>query len=771
MTGGAPGADEGRRRAVSRGRVTGGHRMTKGWGRGAGRVAAALAVMLGLCASAGVARAETSADPSGAPAGAPSADSAADEILENRQEYMALGKSYYTLDCAKFDCKGVLPGAVRFAPVTKPFSYAIGYDSANQVVGWVALSTDVVDIDGYSGKPLVTLVGLNPKGVIVGTDLIHYDEPILLAGIPAARLFDLVGWYVGKSVMSHFVVGDDPAPGTLDVHVISGATVTTISQNATILETARRLGETVGIIGTAASVAGHFVNLPNVVWDWPDLVSKQALGHLVVTNQQMGQPASDQPFVDLYFAIADPPQVGRSLLGDGQYNAYMSQLQPGEHMLVVFNSGSQSFTGSAFVRGGTLDRVHLEQSFKSITFTDQDYDNLSGTQPLGGPYFNEAGLLIVRKGLLDLGLPFDFVFLGSVFTNVGYQRDYKSFRTTFRLPPAEYVVVGGGRDRAPESEPLWKVAWGIAPYKTAIAVAYLLLVMSLFAGRRWLTRSMKWLRRIHTAFLVASFVGLGLWLEDQPSVTQILTLVGTVQTGWRGELFLSEPLLFVTWIFIAIVIVVWGRGVFCGWVCPYGAATELLHRVGKRLKLKQVELPDRVHRRARWFRYGVLVVLIAVYFVSPVVAELLTVVEPFKMTFLVNPWSQPAPSIAWWLLLFAAAMFVFRPFCRYLCPLGAGLAVLSRLRLAGPYRRNFCAHCQICARGCEPQAIRENGTIDSMECLNCMECETNYQDRKVCPPLVGLDRLAGQNLPPAEAAEHLEKLRRDRERWRAAERA
>lgn len=741
--------------------------MTKGRGRCAARVAAALAVLMAQYAWAGVAPAQTAADPSGAP----SADSAAEEILQNRQEYIALGKSYYTLDCAKLDCKGVLPGAVRFEPVSKPFSYAIGYDSANQIVGWVALSTDVVDIDGYSGKPLVTLVGLDQKGVIAGTDLLHYDEPILLTGIPPAKLFDLVRWYVGKSATNHFVVGDDSAPGTLDVHVISGATVTTISQNATILETARRLGETVGIIGTAASVAGHFVDLPDAVWDWQALVAKQVLGHLIVTAQQMGQPASDQPFVDLYFAIADPPQVGRSLLGDGQYQAYLSQLQPGEHMLVVFNSGSQSFTGSAFVRGGTLDRVHLEQSFKSITFTDQDYDNLSGTQPLGGPYFNEAGLLIVRKGLLDLGRPFDFVFLGSVFTNVGYQRDYKSFRTTFHLPPAEYVVVAGRRDAVPESEPVWKVAWGIAPYKTALAVAYLLLVMGLFAGRRWLTRSMKWLRRIHTAFLIASFVGLGLWLEDQPSVTQILTLVGTVWAGWRGELFLSEPLLFVTWIFIAIVTVVWGRGVFCGWVCPYGAATELLNRIGKRLKIKQFELPERVHHRARWFRYGVLVVLIAVYFVSPVVAELLTVVEPFKMTFLVNPWSQPVPNIAWWLLLFVGAVFVFRPFCRYLCPLGAGLAVLGRLRLAGPYRRNFCAHCQICARGCEPRAIRASGTIDSMECLNCMECETNYQDRKVCPPLVGLDRLAGQKLTPADAAEHLEKLHRDLERWRAAERA
>jgi NosR/NirI family nitrous oxide reductase transcriptional regulator len=62
------------------------------------------------------------------------------------------------------------------------------------------------------------------------------------------------------------------------------------------------------------------------------------------------------------------------------------------------------------------------------------------------------------------------------------------------------------------------------------------------------------------------------------------------------------------------------------------------------------------------------------------------------------------------------------------------------VRLSSPYRRGFCTRCKICARGCEPRAIRADGTIDPRECLNCWECEANWRDDQVCPPLVGARR-------------------------------
>ena len=152
--------------------------------------------------------------------------------------------------------------------------------------------------------------------------------------------------------------------------------------------------------------------------------------------------------------------------------------------------------------------------------------------------------------------------------------------------------------------------------------------------------------------------------------------------------------------------------------------------------------------RARFLRYAVLLLLVGVFLISPQDGERLAEIEPFKSTFFVAPWTRGFGLFAWWLLLAGASVVWFRPFCRYLCPLGAALALPSSFRLSGPHRREFCSRCNICTRGCEPRAIRKDGSIDPRECLNCWECEANWRDDQVCPPLV--------------------KARRDRERKGAA---
>jgi NosR/NirI family nitrous oxide reductase transcriptional regulator len=166
----------------------------------------------------------------------------------------------------------------------------------------------------------------------------------------------------------------------------------------------------------------------------------------------------------------------------------------------------------------------------------------------------------------------------------------------------------------------------------------------------------------------------------------------------------------------------------------------------------------------RYLRYAILVVLVPVFLWDSILGEKLAEVEPFKSTFLVPAWERSGPFFSWWLLLLGLSVFMYRPFCRYVCPLGGGLAILSSFRFSGPRRRRFCTSCTICTRGCEPRAIRENGSIDPRECLSCMECESNYRNQEVCPPLIGIQVLdAKGDLDPREGRK-LERLKLDRER-------
>jgi predicted RND superfamily exporter protein len=123
-----------------------------------------------------------------------------------------------SIDCAAMPCAAVLPAAQTFRRVESA-PYWEGLDADSEVVGWVALSTDFVEVKAYSGKPLVTLVGLDREGIITGAQVVHHSEPILLVGIPEQALHDFVAFYAGKSALQRVVVGRSDQAGAVSVDV------------------------------------------------------------------------------------------------------------------------------------------------------------------------------------------------------------------------------------------------------------------------------------------------------------------------------------------------------------------------------------------------------------------------------------------------------------------------------------------------------------------------------------------------------------------------
>ncbi|MCF6311206.1 MAG: 4Fe-4S binding protein [Verrucomicrobiales bacterium] len=637
-------------------------------------------------------------------------------------------------DLSEAQWKEVLPKADSFREVPNQ-PYLEGIDVDGKVAGWVVLSTDVVSIKGYSGKPLVTLVGLDPAGVISGAKIIHHSEPIILLGIPEEKLTDFVNFYINKRADAQITVGTADAD-SLGVAAVSGATVTVLAENSTILDTARSLGAAMGILELQTTLPGAFVESEQD-WSFATMKRKGVFGRLRVSEKQMAISDSDDAFVDLLYTIADAPQIGRPLLGEGTYAHLIGQLKQGEHLIVILGNGSGSFKGSGFVRGGVFDRVHLRQKLLTCMFADTDYTNLTSLVAPDAPEFKEGAVFISRGAEIDPGRPFDLVFLGSFYDKKSaFSREFHSFSSSHRLPKSIYRIEGPDPDSL-----IWRSAWASRKFDLAVLSIVLIGVLGIFIQRSWLTGSVKRLKQIQIAVLLTSFSVLGLLLSAQPSITQILTLIGSIVGEWDGKLFLSEPILFVSWIFIAIVLFIWGRGVFCGWICPFGSLSELLSHLGKWLKLPQFELPEKWHLRLRYLRYLIFAGLVPAFIYSPELGEKLAEIEPFKTTFLLIPWQRSWGFFSYWLILMILSLFWFRPFCRYLCPLGAALALPSFFRISAPRRRKFCTSCSICADICEPKAIRPDGKIDPMECLNCMHCEANYYADEICPPLIGLKKL------------------------------
>ncbi|MDH4133896.1 MAG: regulator of nitric oxide reductase transcription, partial [Gammaproteobacteria bacterium] len=77
----------------------------------------------------------------------------------------------------------------------------------DRLLGYALLSTDVVQIPAYSGKPITTLIGFDLTGKITGVEIVQHEEPILAVGISEERLQAFARQYIGKSVFDRISVG------------------------------------------------------------------------------------------------------------------------------------------------------------------------------------------------------------------------------------------------------------------------------------------------------------------------------------------------------------------------------------------------------------------------------------------------------------------------------------------------------------------------------------------------------------------------------------
>lgn len=645
--------------------------------------------------------------------------------------------------CAYLRCLDVMPEADGFSPRKGDPPYVEAYRTLagrRHLIGYVFLSTDVVDIPAYSGKPVVTLIGMDAGGRITGVRILRHSEPILLVGIPEAKLTHFIGQYVGKSAWDKVEVGKAGGEGEhVAIDAISGATVTVIAENQTIMRSAYEIARQVGLVTAVARPQAHFTSVSDTM-DWPALLREGSVQRLLVRSRDLGLPEEGEPYIELHFGYLNAPNVGRNILGEHGYRQLMDGLKPGEHAIFVIGRGTASFKGSGFVRGGIYDRLRLTQDSDTYTFRDTDYLNLYGVSAAGAPDFRESAVFIVRDPSFSGAYPWQLVFLGSRLDKETGARDFVNFEQEYWLP-ARYLE--GGRPRIERPDPVWLRIWKGRAAEIAVLVLLLAATAALYASRDRLVRratrkDKRWVSIPRYAVWVASAGFVGFYAMAQPSVTHVLTWFHSIIYQWKWELFLSDPLIFVFWWFIIVTTFVWGRGLFCGWLCPYGTMSELAFKLAGALGLArfQLELPMRWHDRLKWVKYGVFGGLLVVSFYSMGLAEKLAEVEPFKSTFLVGGvWNRAWPFILYWAILFGLALFIERPFCKYLCPLGAGLAVPSTFRFFGLKRKTECSSCRACQRGCGSLAIDDRGRIDRRECLLCLECQILYYDPYACPPL------------------------------------
>ena len=632
-------------------------------------------------------------------------------------------------------------------------------------IGWVFITSDFVGTTGYSGKPIHIMIALDDDARIQGINLVHHSEPIVLIGIPEARIRTLLDQHIGLDLAAV-----DAAGGTLsELNIISGVTVTIMVIDDSIIRSGIRVARLLGLGGLAPQTAPtgprFEINAQAApAGGWSAMVGDGTLRRMTLEVAEVNaafealedpraarrpiNEADDALYIDLFTAPVSVPGIGRALMGAAEYANLENWLEEGEHAILLAGRGLYSFKGSGYVRGGIFDRIVLIQGDTSVRFRDRDHRRLGDIATPGAPRFNEMDIFrIPAEAGFDPAAPWriqllaqrDVAALERVFTtfDLGYQLP-RAFLTELAQPaPVAMADVHDAQAERAAQMALIERIWHDRRAEIAVLVAMLTVLTGAFFFQGWLTRSERVTYWFRMGFLTLTLFFLGWYANAQLSVVNIMALSQSLVAGFSWQAFLLDPMTFILWFSVAAALIFWGRGAYCGWLCPFGALQELTNQIARKLRVPQVTLPWGLHERLWPIKYMIFLALFGASLASLEWGERLAEVEPFK-TAIVLKFDRAWPFVLFAVALLVAGLFIERFFCRYLCPLGAALAIPARMRMFDWLKRyKECGNpCQTCANECFVQAIHPTGEINPNECLNCMHCQVLYQSKTKCPVVI-----------------------------------
>ncbi|MFA7438104.1 MAG: 4Fe-4S binding protein [Castellaniella sp.] len=682
----------------------------------------------------------------------------------------------------------IVPGADRFGPAEGDPPIARAY-AGDKLLGYVYLTSDIVNTRGYSSKPIDVLIGLSLDGEIVGARLVEHHEPIVLIGIPESKVEHFIDGYIGKNYIKNPPRPGEPPP----VDIVSGATVTlmvvgdSITRSVMVLARRYHIGQEAPAEATQA--VHKVIDMSKTGTEsWDALLADGAVGHLAISVADVNdafaktgrQGAIDRPeagdpddlFADLYVALVSVPTIGRSLLGDIEYKYLRDRLKPDQQAILVAGNGPYSFKGSGYVRGGVFDRIEIIQNENGFRFTDLDHQRLADLMAAGAPGFKEIALFTVPEDAdFDPTEPWRLQLTVQRVISVK-EKAFTTFVLNYDLPDAFMAVDASRPAPAPaaaalaapgaaagsaapgtvaatatpysaddyyadDGPALWEQMWLAKTGQIVIISIALITLIMVFFFQNQLVRYERFYKVFRTVFLIFTLFWIGWYAQAQLSVVNVLTFTTSLRTDFSWEYFLMDPVVFILWVATAMSLIFWNRGAFCGWLCPFGAMQELTNQLAKKLRVPQIKVPHGLNTRLAGLKYIIFLLLFGVSLYQLGLAEQYAEVEPFK-TAIILKFMREWPFVVFAALLLLAGLFVERFYCRYLCPLGAALAIPARLRIFDWLRRyKTCGNpCQLCAIECPVQAINPEGDINPNECIQCLNCQQLYHNEKRCPHLI-----------------------------------
>ncbi len=625
-------------------------------------------------------------------------------------------------------------------------------NSGGALAGYVFETEPLAPLPGFSGAPINVFVMLDLEGRIITARLIDHSEPIFISGLGSAPFHKFFEQYRGHSISSTLVVGVPygAADKASSLVYLDGVTKATASVRiahesllAAALAVAREKMQGISTGPPARPDPDHDEDLT-----WEDLVVQGLATRKRVSNAEVqaafagtrwadddpeALEAPEEAYLDLWIVDVGPKAIARAALHPDTFEELQEFLaiSGSDEPILLIDAGRHGLVSETFVRNTSPDWLSAEQDGLPVALRDADlFVEVAEDAPEGTAMIlrtdRRLGFDPTREWILHVLAVREH---GSFQPDTGTATLSATHATDERFFLREQAV--GVLD--PRLEALRNRAGDLG----ALGV-FLLGLTGMLAFRMDPLAGLRRFIDVRLVVLAVMTVFVGWWGQGQLS---IVTVMGTIRAALNGGDFnflLYDPFSLLIWVVAIVSFVVWGRGLFCGWLCPFGALQEFAHHLGLRLGLRQIEPSERWDRRLKALKYVLLAGLILSVFVAPpALTKTFSEIEPFKTAvtvFFVREWYYVAYAAAWLVL----GLFLFKGFCRYVCPLGALMAIGGMLR-----RRDWIARraecgspCQLCRVRCKYGAIEKSGRVAYSECFQCLDCVKIFNDVRQCVPEV-----------------------------------
>jgi transcriptional regulator of nitric oxide reductase len=626
----------------------------------------------------------------------------------------------------------------------------------SELVAYVFESVDFQPMPGFSGTPVNLLVALRPDGSFLDVRVLSQHEPVFVDGLGPEPLHEFVSQYAELSLRQSIKIvrpGSRTAasPDSLAVEIdgISKATASVRIVNETLIASAlqvarEKLGFSSGRDPNRAAKVRADVFAPLTFAQLQDrgYVRKLKLTNAEVERAFAGSEAAgldadalkapDATFTEVYVAQIDVPIVGRNLLGEASWRKLMRLLDGGSALFVA-STGRWTFMPENFTPGGTPDYIALAQAGAPVIWRDFVWSETRDppTPELAAAMADVAILRVPTEAAFDPASPSEISLRVIREKGLVYPEKFTAdFKLGYSLPQALF-------DMPPDDNGLGLASiWASRARDISILAAGLIVLAAALSRQDIMARSPRGLKIFRLAFLAFTLVFIGWIAQAQLSIVWLFGLIKAITGEGTFQFLLWDPLTLMVAAFGLAALFIWGRGTFCGWLCPFGALQEFFGEFARATRIRQFALAQRYEQLARLPKFGVLAVILVTGLFFSSQAEKVAEVEPFK-TAITLIFVRSAPFVLYAGALLLIGLFHYKFFCRYLCPLGAALSALSIVRRWTwiPRRRECGTPCQLCRVKCRYGAIARGGSVIYSDCFQCLDCVAIHDDPRRCPPM------------------------------------